>query len=60
MRGTIFNFGEGIAINLCEPELIKEFMLEKYIDFKKSNFFLDSFIDIIGVGLPFAEGEEWK
>ena len=47
-------------INLMDPALIKEFLQEKYLLFQKSQFFIDSFFSIIGIGLPFAEGEDWK
>jgi hypothetical protein len=28
--------------------------------FKKNHFFIDFIFDLIGEGLPFAEGEDWK
>jgi hypothetical protein len=47
-------------VNLCDPILVKDFLQEKYLDLKKNKFIIDYFFYIIGEGITFDEGKDWK
>jgi cytochrome P450 len=55
------NFYNKVVIDLSHPDFIRDFYSNEHLyTYPKVTFFTSNLIRVMGKGIPFSEGNEWK